>query len=141
MGLRITDLPPEYQRQALEKYATVNGPGEKVKRKYHNVKTEVGKMTFDSKKEAERFQTLYIMLKAGKIQDLRLQQSFTLIEGFTTPAGEKIRPVKYVADFAYFENGELVVEDVKSAATKQNRTYINKKKMMQEKYGISIKEV
>ena len=141
MGLRITDLPPEYQRQALEKYATVNGPGDKVKRKYHNVKTEVGKMTFDSKKEAERFQTLYIMLKAGKIQDLRLQQSFTLIEGFTTPDGEKIRPVKYVADFAYFENGELVVEDVKSAATKQNRTYINKKKMMKEKYGISIKEV
>lgn len=139
MGLRITDLPPEYQRQALEKYQTAGNKA--PKKKYHNVRTEAGAMKFDSKKEAERYQMLYILYKAGEITNLRLQQDFTLLEGYTTPEGEKVRPIKYVADFTYLEDGKFVVEDVKSDATRKNRTYINKKKMMQEAYGISIREV
>ena len=39
------------------------------------------------------------------------------------------------------ENGELVVEDVKSPATRENGVYIIKRKLMLQKYGIRIKEV
>ena len=48
--------------------------------------------------------------------------------------------MRYRADFSYRRNGELIVEDVKSAATR-TRVYINKRKLMQEKYGITVREV
>ena len=50
------------------------------------------------------------------------------------------RPVKYIADFSYTKDGETVVEDVKSAATKTPE-YILKRKMMLWEFGIEVKEV
>lgn len=50
------------------------------------------------------------------------------------------RAVKYIADFTYRENGQLVVEDVKSDATRTD-AYKIKKKLMLSVYGVRIKEV
>lgn len=136
MSIKLEDLPLEYQRQVMAQVA-----GKPMRPKYGNKKTEVYGVKFDSRKEAERFTTLFIRLKAGEISDLRLQHDFTLQEAFTTAAGTRVQAIRYRADFTYWEGKRFVVEDVKSAATRHLRTYINKKKMMLDKYGIEIQEV
>ena len=116
--------------------------------KYHNRKCtvtipgSVKQITFDSVKEARRFGELELMKNTGKIRDLRLQVNFTLQEGFTTAAGERIRPIVYRADFVYQEPSptgwRTIVEDVKGVRTKE---YSMKRKMMLEKFGVDIREV
>ena len=108
--------------------------------KYKSIKETRGKLTFDSKKEARRYDMLMLLRRAGQITDLRIQPEFTLVEAFTTPDGKHIRAMRYRADFSYKENGILIVEDVKSKATR-TRTYLDKRKLMQEKFGIDVKEV
>lgn len=115
--------------------------------KYHNQKTVVNGISFDSRKEAERYAVLRLMLRAGRIRDLRLQPEFTLVEAYTTPEGEKVKAMKYRADFSYERptapdaNGNVYwlreVEDVKGVKTKE---YLLKRKLMLDKYGISVKE-
>lgn len=87
---------------------------------------------------------------AGQIRDLKLQPQFTIQEAYTTPEGQRVRAIRYQADFSYKRptepdcTGEVhwlrVVEDVKSRATK-TRVYEIKKKLMREKLGIEIQEV
>ena len=132
------------------------------KAKYGNVKTEANGIKFDSKKEAQRYTQLITAQEAGVIEDLRLQVDFTLQEAYTTPTGERIRAIRYKADFTYKVKsagydampavswqdieywrslwpGAMVVEDVKSRAT-QTKEYQIKKKMMADK-GYTIREV
>ena len=47
------------------------------------------------------------------------------------------RELKYVADFVYYENGELVVEDTKGYRTE---LYKLKKRMVAELYDVEIRE-
>ncbi len=94
----------------------------------------------DSKKEARRYDALVLLLRTGKITDLKLQPEFTLIEAYTTPDGERVRALRYRADFSYKREGVLIVEDVKSTATR-TRTYLDKRKLMREIHGIEVKEV
>ena len=166
MAVRIEDLPPWAQAQAQRKMAQQRQPkatppspapppwaggGEK----YHKVRTQRtledgGKVDFDSKKEARRYDELMAMLRAGQIRDLKLQPQFTIQEAYTTPEGQRVRAIRYQADFSYERatepdcNGEIhwlrVVEDVKSRATK-TRVYEIKKKLLREKLGIEIREV
>ena len=97
---------------------------------------------FDSRKEAHRFDELYLLLKAKKIAELRLQPCFPLMEkqvhGDTT-----YRAVSYNADFQYIQDGKTIVEDVKSEATKKDKTYMVKVKWFLSIYGkdILFKEV
>lgn len=91
-------------------------------------------ITFDSKHERDRYVELTLLEKAKVIQDLKTQVSFPLI-----PKSKYGREIKYVADFTYYENGELVVEDTKSPITK-TPVYRLKKRLMAEKYDIVIKE-
>ena len=71
--------------------------------KYHNKKTIIDGIKFDSKKEADYYIKLKMLEKAGKIKDLRLQVEFVLLE--TIRVGEKTyRKTKYVADFTYLDN-------------------------------------
>ena len=101
---------------------------------------------FDSKGEARRYDELLLLLRAGKIEDLRLQENFTLQESYITPEGDRVRAIIYTADFTYWEldaDGARtirVVEDFKSKATK-TKTYIMKRKMLRDRYGIAIREV
>ena len=108
--------------------------------KYRNVKSNVAGITFDSKKEAGRFEVLQILQAIGSISDLRLQHRITIVEGYTKPSGERVRPLVYIADFSYIPYGqnERVYEDVKGKRTQE---YINKRKMVYEMKGIEIQEV
>jgi len=83
--------------------------------KYNNVKTVIDGITFDSKKEAARYQDLLLLQRAGVIGEIIRQPSFVLQEKFVARSGEKIREITYRADFAYREKGKSIwtVEDVK----------------------------
>lgn len=105
-------------------------------------------ITFDSRKEAKRFDELMILLKVGKIRELKIQPEFTLREAYTDPEGWHIRAIRYRADYSYEERVDgveedlwrSVVEDVKSYATR-TREYEIKKKLMMERFQIAIREV
>lgn len=133
----IKDLPPKYQKQAEQKLAGGKETPLPTKSKYNAVKETVGNLKFDSKKERQRFDELMLMLKSGEIRNLKLQHEFTLQGGFTTTDGEKIRPIKYIADFTYWRGNVFVIEDTKGYRTD---IYKQKKKMMMDK-GWRITEI
>lgn len=122
--------------------------------KYGNKKVVVDGIEFDSKKEARRYSELKLLQRAGQISDLQLQQEFELIpaqyETFERygKTGKRLQDGKrciekrcvYKADFAYKRDGQLVVEDTKSKATR-TKDYIIKRKLLLERYGIRIIEV
>ena len=97
-------------------------------------------ITFDSAKEAQRWQELKLLERAGQIFELQRQVPFVLIPKQVRDGKVIERPVVYKADFVYTENGEDVVEDVKSPATK-TREYIIKRKLLLWQFGIRIREV
>ena len=95
--------------------------------------------TFDSKHEADTYQELALMERAGEISNLRIQQSFELIPKQIAPSGKKYRNCKYIADFVYEDaEGNTVVLDAKGMKTE---VYKVKKKLMLKVWGIEIKEV
>lgn len=100
--------------------------------KYHNSKTVIDGIRFDSKKEAKRYLELKILEKAGVIKDLKRQVPYILID-----KSRYGRAIKYVADFVYYEGDKLVVEDVKGVRTP---VYKLKKRLMAERFGIEVKE-
>lgn len=112
------------------------------KSKYGNRVTYVNEVKFDSAREAERYQVLMIRLGAGEIEKLKLQPEFTITESYRMPDGRLVKAQRYRADFSYIvkDTGEYVVEDVKTEGTK-TRVFINKQKLMYEKYGIDVKLV
>ena len=167
MGVDVKDLPPAYQAQALRKWAEQERRKQRAPlpspadaptgggRKYHNKPTErvtpAGNvLRFDSQKEARRFDELSALEQAGKIRDLRMQVDFTLQGAYTDTEGRRVRAIRYKADFTYMKqsfvdrDGEwqwaLVVEDVKSRATR-TKEYILKRKLMKERFNIDIQEV
>ncbi|RKZ60778.1 MAG: hypothetical protein DRR16_33660 [Candidatus Parabeggiatoa sp. nov. 3] len=84
--------------------------------KYHAVRTRIGDIAFDSKKEARRYQELIKLEEEGHITELTLQPAYMLQEGFKY-AGKTIRPIQYFADFQYKQNGKFIVEDTKGVET------------------------
>lgn len=104
--------------------------------KYHARKTTVDDIVFDSRKEADRYLVLKGMEEDGLIEDLRRQVRYELIPAFDVD-GKHYRPVYYVADFVYVEDGEDVVEDVKGMRTD---VYKLKSKLFARRYGMNIKE-
>lgn len=140
----ISGFGPAAQKQILDKLAQGAREQAAIKEgKYHNEPTErvmengsVHK--FPSKKEAQRYDELLILYKAGKISDLRLQPQFTLQESYITAEGRRIRAIRYDADFSYWRDGEYIVEDAKGI---QTPVYKMKRKMMADKFGIEVKEV
>lgn len=108
--------------------------------KYGNRKTTIDGITFDSAKEAQRWQELKLLERAGQIFELQRQVPFVLIPKQVRDGKVIERPVVYKADFVYTENGEDVVEDVKSPATK-TKEYVIKRKLLLWQFGIRIREV
>lgn len=106
--------------------------------KYHARKTTVDGITFDSRKEADRYLVLKGMEEDGAIENLRRQVRYELVPAFDVD-GRHYRPVYYVADFVYMdkEAGREVVEDVKGMITD---VYRLKSKLFARRYGMSIKE-
>lgn len=122
----------------------------KAKRKYKNHIVTIDGITFDSRKEGNRYRELKLLERAGKISDLKLQVKYLLIPSqfghvpdTQRPGGTKRvcleREISYYADFVYKDaDGNLVVEDTKGFRTKD---YIQKRKLMLYFYGIRISEV
>ena len=116
--------------------------------KYHNKKTVVNGIEFDSRKEAKRYGELLWLERAGTIKHLRRQVRYTLIpahyetiKDFKTGKPKRVcveRDCCYTADFVYQKDGETVVEDTKGMRTS---TYIIKRKLMLHVHGIKIHEV
>lgn len=104
--------------------------------KYHAHKTVVDGITFDSRREARRYQELKLMERAGAIRDLQRQVRFELIPAFDVD-GRHYRPTTYVADFVYVEGGREIVEDCKGFRTD---VYRLKRKLFAHRYGVSIRE-
>lgn len=101
--------------------------------KYNNKKTIYLGIQFDSIKEANRYQVLLYMERAGLIRNIELQPRYDLVVN-----GKKCG--FYKADFRYEKNtGETVVEDVKSPATK-TPVYMLKRKLVKAIYGLDIQE-
>lgn len=100
--------------------------------KFGNVKTASG---FDSKREEKRYSELVLLESIGDISELKKQVKFELI-----PKQDGERAVSYLSDFTYVENGELVVEDVKSKAT-ITPVYILKRKLLLFRHGIRVREI
>jgi hypothetical protein len=93
---------------------------------------------FDSKKEYNRAQDLFLLEKIGEISNLELQVPYELIPKQVDSSGKVIeRPIKYIGDFRYTENGQVVVEDCKGVRT---RDYVIKRKLMLFRFGIRIRE-
>lgn len=109
--------------------------------KFHARKVIYNGQRFDSQKEAQRYAELRLMQRAGKIQGLETQVPYELVPAQRDASGKLAeRAVIYKADFVYEENGDVVVEDVKSEATRTPE-YIIKRKLMRWVHGIEIREV
>ena len=120
--------------------------------KYHAQKTFFNGIWFDSAREADRYSELLLLLRAGRISDLRLQVKYVLIpaqyevyerygkNGKRLKDGKRCveKECAYIADFVYKEDGKDVVEDVKGVRTKE---YLIKRKLMLWVHEIRIKEV
>lgn len=98
--------------------------------KYNNVKITVGGITYDSKKESKRLPELQYLEKNGEIKNLQRQVRFLII-----PKTKDERAAYYVADYVYERaDGKKVIEDVKSPATRKDKTYILKRKLVKLNY-------
>jgi Protein of unknown function (DUF1064) len=107
------------------------------KHKYNAKPCEVNGIKYRSQKEMKRHQDLLLMEKAGQISDLKREVPFVLFPS-TTINGKKVREVKYIADYTYFNlRGELICEDTKGFRTP---VYKLKKIMMKHIWDIDILE-
>lgn len=123
------------------------------KSKYNNKKivNEFGK--WDSKKEFKRWLVLKEAEAQGVIIDLQRQVKFELIPAVREKYIKHLKtkdkecertlqlPITYTCDFAYYKDGEYVVEDCKISPKVKPDKYILKNKMMFALKGIRIKEV
>lgn len=146
----LARLGPKAQKQVLDKLLGEQKPKKSKygNRKAYRVMPNGRKQKFDSEGEAMRYDQLKALLAAGRIRNLRMQVGFTLIEGFTDSDGSVVKPTVYKADFVYERPTEpdyvgavrwlREVEDFKGMRTKD---YLLKKKLMQERHGITIREV
>lgn len=119
----------QFERAELVKKAF---GGTKKRSKYNNVKTTIDGHTFDSRREAARYQELKLMEKAGAIGGLTLQHKISIDYN-------GVHICNYFADFYYYDTAkqEEVYEDVKGRKTD---VYRLKKKMVWAFHKIKILE-
>lgn len=115
-------------KMSVSQYNKLTGEkAEKTKQKrkvnkYHNRRINRDGISFDSIAEYERYQYLILLERTGEIFDLRYHQKEDNIILQENPK------IVYEPDFVYKDkNGQLIVEDLKGAQTKE---FILKKKMI-----------
>ena len=126
--------PASAENQPNGRFSGRSGPPQGGRlNKYGNRKVEIDGMKFDSQHEADYyFGVLMPRVKSGELKTLCRQVAFDL------PGG-----IKYIADFVTILPDWRIenVIDAKSAATRKDRVYINKKKQMKACLDIEIQEV
>ena len=119
-------------REPVRAATKPEGP-EKKRNKYGNQPTSRGWKRFDSEHEGRIYDELMLRVAAGELRCVARQVKFDLADE------EKLQ---YVADFViFYPDMRAEVLDAKSPATRENKVYIIKKKLMMERYGIGITEV
>lgn len=86
--------------------------------KFGAKKTQVGDVTFASKKEANRWMELQLLERGGEISNLRRQVRIPLIGQHRPLYTRTGRKMVMTVDFAYIEDGIEVLEDSKGAWTR-----------------------
>lgn len=111
--------------------------------KYLNRKIKYEGFEFDSKKEANRFKELELLERGKEIYNLQTQVKFLLIPSQKVDGRVVERPTYYIADFVYHKasDDEMVVEDVKSPATRKLPCYVMKRKLMLKEHGLQVQEI
>jgi hypothetical protein len=116
--------------------ATSPAPPKKNKYGAEKVTTDDGQ-TFHSKREHRRYLALKALEAAGAIEALETQPRWVFEHN-------GVRIGAYTADFRYVQDGETIVEDVKShkgpGSTSHTAVRL-RQKMLKAFYGIDVKEV
>ena len=119
--------PDPTAREAIGNIMRLVRAQNKKPNKYNARKTTVCGRTFDSKREAEIYLDLLSRKQHGEIVRIRLQPSYTLLEGFKDNQGNKQRAITYTADFfVAYADGRSEVIEVKGVRT---RDYLLRKKL------------
>ncbi|TET05661.1 DUF1064 domain-containing protein [Burkholderia cepacia] len=104
--------------------------------KYRNQRCVHDSITFDSRRERDRWIHLCRELDSGEISDLERQVVFVLADPVVIN-GRKKPALRYVADFVYERNGKQVIEDVKGVITAEYRI----KRHLMAARGLQIVEI
>jgi hypothetical protein len=91
-------------------------------------------IVFPSKREAKRYAALKLEERAGLISHLELQPEFKV-----TINGHLF--CKFTGDFAYFRDGDRIIEDCKSSGTAKDAAYRLRKRAAELFYFIQVREV
>lgn len=134
MARRSASKPPNSPSEPTLTVRQGKGKGNK----YSAQKVEIDGIVFHSKKEGARYQQLKMLERSGQISGLALQQPFELAPSVTIK-GRKKPPLKYIADFTYYNKDDLVqtVEDCKGF---RDTVYKIKRHLMKSVHNIDIWE-
>ncbi|MDA3542504.1 DUF1064 domain-containing protein [Acinetobacter sp. AOR18_HL] len=115
----------------------------KGRNKFNASKVNLDGITFDSRKEYKRYIELKAMQQRGEVFGLEHHTKFELAPSVKIEGEKRTKPaLRYFADFTYYLiNGEYIVEDVKSVATRKLPSYRNKKHLMKTVHNIDVREV
>lgn len=78
--------------------------------KYHNKISHFEDKKFHSRGELNRYRDLLLLERSGNIFNLKLQVKYPLIVN-------DVKISTYIADFVYYEEDNLVIEDFKGVQT------------------------
>lgn len=122
-------------------YASFKDFGKKRTGKVNHETVKINGIKFDSMAEAERYKVLRVMEKTGKISGLECHPRWEIIPKQEVQGHRNFQAAHYTADFKYYQDGQLVVEDVKSEYTRQAEDYKLRRKLMYLMNGIYVTEV
>lgn len=122
----------EARNDALESIE-LETTSQRKRTKYGNRKCQYRGETFDSEGERGRWIELALMQHGGFITDLRRQVRYEINVN-------RMYICSYVADFVYVKDGQMVIEDYKSKATR-TPVYMLKKRLIRAVFGLEIREV
>lgn len=105
--------------------------------KYGAKPVVVDGVRFASGREANRWRDLCRLRDAGVISDLERQVKYELAPPVLLHGETRTKPaLRYIADFRYVENGQVVVVDAKGHETKESRI---KRHLMKSVHGIDVR--
>ncbi len=123
--------------------------------KYGNKRLTINGVTWDSKREYQRWLALRQAEKDGLISELERQPKYELVPAIKEKYVKHLKtkdkecertaqlPITYTADFRYVKDGNTVVEDVKASPymAALDPKFLIKEKLFRWKFGFPIKRV
>ncbi len=119
--------------------------------KYGNKRLTIDGVTWDSKREYQRWLVLRQAEKDGLISDLERQPKYELVPAIKEKYVKHLKtkdkecertaqlPIAYTADFRYIKDGKVIVEDVKASKYMLPKEFTIKSKLMRYVHGIAVR--